>query len=193
MDALNRVAAAINNGFAYLKDNAWPIVFMVALWFYLKPRGMYMNIFPGTLVVSWGRFLEWIWIATPVSHNSSPPNALYQTTVVSAMETVKAERSPQKVKDYDLDLRRVRQLQQMQAEQEAKIKAKELQEKKAKQLLESEIKQPKSNHSSNVNTKKPADASKKSGAASSLTMNSFSTPSYRYVLFIWRLCRLLFV
>ena len=38
MDAINQVARSINDGIAYLKANAWSIVIMLALWFFLKPK-----------------------------------------------------------------------------------------------------------------------------------------------------------
>jgi Na+-transporting methylmalonyl-CoA/oxaloacetate decarboxylase beta subunit len=40
MDVINQGAAAINDGVAYLRKNAWPIVLMLCLWFYLKPKGV---------------------------------------------------------------------------------------------------------------------------------------------------------
>ena len=93
---------------------------------------------------------------------------------MDAMEDAKLQRSPQKVKDYDNDLRRVRQMQQLQAEQDAKIRAKELKEKKAAEVVpeKKEKKKPKPPSTTSTSTSKPG---------SNLTMNNFSTPSYRCV------------
>ena len=86
------------------------------------------------------------------------------------MDEVNARRSPQKIKDYDRDLRRVRQMQQLQAEQDAKIRAQgvKTQKKPVVQPVEKEKKKP---------LPKPKTTS--STAASSLSMANFSTPSYR--------------
>ena len=53
--------------------------------------------------------------------------------VLEAMEDIQTRRSPQTVKKYDNDLQRVRAMQQLQADQEAKTKAKELKDKKSQQ------------------------------------------------------------
>ena len=84
---------------------------------------------------------------------------------------MKSQRSPEKIKDHDRDLRRVRQLQQLQAEQQARLNAAELQKKK-EERLEEEKKAAK---------KRAAELKKTQSGTTSLSMNSFSTPSYRYV------------
>ncbi|CAB9507146.1 expressed unknown protein [Seminavis robusta] len=126
MDAVNQGIRSINDGFAYLKSNAWPILFMLALWFYLKPR------------------------------------------VMAAMDDAKTRRNPQQIRDYDNDLRRVRQMQQLQAEQDAKIKAQ-----KEKSSSQEVVPQEKK--------KKPIPKKPKAttSSAESLSMNNFSSPSYR--------------
>jgi len=43
MDVINRGAASINEGIAYLRSNAWPIVFCLALWFLVRPQGKIDN------------------------------------------------------------------------------------------------------------------------------------------------------
>lgn len=93
------------------------------------------------------------------------------------MEDLKTRRSPDQVKDYDRDLRRVREMQQLQAAQEAKEKAKELQAQKEERLRQEklELKEKKKKIKAKTNTTKAADTS-------NLSMNSFSTPSYRYVM-----------
>ena len=122
------------------------------------------------------------------------------------MDDVKVRRSPQQVKDYDNDLRRVRQMQQLQAEQDAKIKAQQLKEKKAADAKaakeEREAKQGGTKlgnaslgKSSNNNkpSKKPTKDNKTSGKSSgnsNLSMNNFSTPSYRYVYIIFFMKRI---
>lgn len=93
--------------------------------------------------------------------------------VLEAMDDIQTRRSPQTVEKYDNDLRRVRAMQQLQAEQDAKAKAKALKEKKAEQPAP-EKKEPKP-----VTTTKPP--------SSSLNMNNFSTPSYRYVFCVLRM------
>jgi septal ring factor EnvC (AmiA/AmiB activator) len=94
--------------------------------------------------------------------------------VVAAIEDMKIRRSPQKVQDYDRDLRRIRELQQMRAEQDAKIKAKELREKKQAEILAQDINAKKKE---TTTTTKPKTASSTKKTIPS--MNHFSTPSYR--------------
>lgn len=139
LDVLNAGATAIYDSIAYLRNNAWSIVIMLAVWFILKPK------------------------------------------VIDAMDDLKTRRSPQQVKTYDNDLRRVRQMQQLQAEEEAKIKSRELKEKKAMEPQEKTV-------AEQTVAKKPKKKMKASSAAakppaSNLTMNSFSSgPSYRCVI-----------
>jgi len=109
---------------------------------------------------------------------------LSRCKVVEAMENAKTNRNPQQIKEYDNDLRRVRQLQQMQAEQEAKAKAKQLAEEKAARIAqekkaakEKKDKQLTSGSNSTTTSKKNND----NNAKPSLNINNFSTPSYRYV------------
>jgi hypothetical protein len=97
--------------------------------------------------------------------------------VVAAMEDVKIRRSPQQVQDYDRDLRRVRQLQQIQAEQDAMIKAKQLKEKKQAEILAQDINAKKPTATATTTTKSKVTSAKKTN----LSMNHFSTPSYRCV------------
>lgn len=127
MDAINGVAASINGSIAYLKDNAWPIAFLLAMWFYVRPQ------------------------------------------VMTAMANKKAERSPQQVKNTNQDLRRVRQLQQLQVEQDAKLNAKALEERKAERLAEEKA-QAKKNK---------VVVNKTKSGSSSLSMDTFTTPSYK--------------
>lgn len=135
MDAINRGAAAINDGIDYLRSNAWSIALLLGLWFYVRPK------------------------------------------VVEAMENAKINRNPEKVKEYDNDLRRVRELQQKQAEQEAKAKAQELAEKKAARLAEERkaAKEKKAKQTTSGSYSK----STSSNAKPNLSINNFSTPSYR--------------
>ena len=96
--------------------------------------------------------------------------------MVSALEDAKYNHKISSVKkDYDQDLRRVRQMQQMQAEQDAKIKAQKEKEKKAELILSQDVNAEKKKKEA----KQPVRPKKKYQAAPSLSMNNFSTPSYR--------------
>ena len=103
-----------------------------------------------------------------LTHYSLSP---FIVTVLSALENAKSQRSPQQIKDHDQDLRRVRQRQQLQAEQDAKLNAKQLEERKAQRLAEAK-KEAK---------KKSIATNKTKSGTSSLNINNFTTPSYRYV------------
>ena len=87
------------------------------------------------------------------------------------MDNVRSQRSPEKVKDHDRDLRRVRQLQQLQAEQDAKLNAEELKKRKEERMQEEKAQAK----------KRTAAINKTKSGTSSLSMNSFTTPSYRCV------------
>lgn len=43
LNVANFIASGINDGIRYVREHAWSVVFLLAAWYFLKPKGKLIN------------------------------------------------------------------------------------------------------------------------------------------------------
>lgn len=129
MDAANKVAENINAGFDYLRDNAWPILFLIGMGYVVKTKSESSNA-PALKHKSWV-----ICVSTAFPLSLSYMNAshtiylLHFALVLDVYFSGAPNNTPNRVRSLEEDMHRVRLAQQEEAEKLAKKAAKENKEK----------------------------------------------------------------